>query len=187
MRTKKMVFLTRFDFFLKSPNVGEALRKLVSFQKCFQQNSPNRLKTLSVFSKHFLFRQNTFQKCFESILLQNTFVFCHTPTNCYHICPYPTVILLFDALSLIIENSHVGPTPSPFCFHRRPQLLSATVNVVVAATTARCPHSRRHCRLVAVITVIVAAGVLSPPPPPDVAANVAVAVAVTVAAGLAPS
>ncbi len=32
-------------------------------------------------------------------------------------------------------GSHVGPAPLPFCFHRWPSLSSATVNVVVAATT----------------------------------------------------
>ena len=88
--------LARFHNFLEIANVGEAyliFEKISVLPKVFSTNSPKRLKTLSVFSKHFLFWQNTFQKCFESVLPQNTFVFCHTPNNCYHICTIRTLLL----------------------------------------------------------------------------------------------
>ena len=98
--------------------------------------APTAWKNFLFFSKHLLFWQNTFQKCFESVLSQNTFVFCHTPNNWYHICTYPTDIILFDALLLIIESSHVSPAPSPFRFRRQPLSLSATVNIVLATNAA---------------------------------------------------
>jgi len=56
-------------YFLEITNVGEAyliFEKISRLPKVFSTNSPNRLKTLSVFSKHFLFWQNTFQKFFAT-------------------------------------------------------------------------------------------------------------------------
>jgi hypothetical protein len=78
LRAHQKKILARFHNFLEIANVGEAyliFEKISVLPKVFSTNSPKRLKTLSVFSKHFLFWQNTFQKCFESVLLQNTFVF----------------------------------------------------------------------------------------------------------------
>ncbi len=60
-------------------------------------------------SLHFLSRQNTFQKCFESVLPETTFGFCHTPSNCFHICKYPTVIQII--VSIVIQKmtpAHIG-------------------------------------------------------------------------------
>ena len=64
-------------------------------------------------------------------------------------------ILLFDALSLIIESSHVGPAPSPFRFRRRQPSSSATVNIVVVATAAPA---------VAAIVILLPLSPLSLPP-----------------------
>ena len=60
------------------------LRKLVTFRKCIKQTGPTD-------RKHKCFLQNTNVFCQSKhicVLNQNTFVFCHTPDNCYHSCTY---------------------------------------------------------------------------------------------------
>ena len=65
---------------------------------------------------------------------QNTFVFCHTPNKCYHICKYPTVMQIIvstnndlrpksTAPSAIVGAMLVPPSPLPWL-----------------------PCCRRHCR-----------------------------------------
>ncbi len=64
---------------------------------------------------------------------------------------------------------------------------SASADVVVCHCQRHCrnhlccPRSHRRCWLVIIITVIVAAIILSPSPPPAVAVDVAVAVVIAVA------
>ena len=67
-------------------------------------NSPNNWKNFLFFQNTFFLAKHfskVFWKCFVATK-HKTFVFCHMPNNCYHICTYPTGILLFDVLSLII-------------------------------------------------------------------------------------
>ena len=98
------------------------LRKLVSFRKCFHQIAKC---------------QNTF--CFGKTLFKSVLkVFCPKTLLCFAI--HLTIVITSVRTLLLyyhyIENRHISPAPSPFSFCRQPPLLSATVNVVVAATAA---------------------------------------------------
>ena len=89
------------------------------------------------FAKHCLSRKNTFQKYFEMVLPQITFVFCHTPNNCFHICKYPTV------MQKIVSTTRKMTSAAP----------SVTVGAMLAPPSKLpwlprcCRHCRRrHCR-----------------------------------------
>ena len=88
-------------------------------------------------------RQNTFQKCFESVLPQNTIVFCHLPNNCYHICTYPTVMQIILSTKDDLRPHQPPPVPlSAPCWHRHHRCHGCRV-VPAIATAQR--HCRCHC------------------------------------------
>ncbi len=88
--------------FLKSPMLEKPisfLRKLVSFQKCIRKTGPTDWKYFwkcfgnSNTFESVLPKLNTFEIYLLALFTQNTFVFCHTPNNCYHICTMCTLLL----------------------------------------------------------------------------------------------
>ena len=57
---------------------------------------------------------------------QNTFVFCHSPNNCYHICKYPTVMQI-----IVSTKDDLHPHWPPLCHCRRH--VGAAVTIAIAA------------------------------------------------------
>ena len=95
-------------YFLEITFVGDAhliFEKIIVLPKVIStNNSPNNWKNFLFFQNTFFLAKHfskVFWKCFVATK-HKSFVFCHMPNNCYHICTYPTGILLFDVLSLII-------------------------------------------------------------------------------------
>ena len=78
-------------YFLEIADVGEAylIFEIISvLPKVHSSNRPHRLKTQMCVAKQKCVLQNTNAFCQSKhicVLNQNTFVFCHTPDNCYHI------------------------------------------------------------------------------------------------------
>jgi len=94
-----MVFCA-IPYFLEITDVGEAylIFEIISvLLKVYSTNRPHRLKTQMCFAKQKCVLQNTNVFCQSKhicVLNQNTFVFCHTPDNCYHICTYCQQIIV---------------------------------------------------------------------------------------------
>ena len=84
LRAQQKKILARSHIFLKSPLLETPisfLRKLLSFRKWFQQIIAPTIEKTFCFFKTLSFWQNTFQKCFESVLLQQ-----NTKLLCFAIC-----------------------------------------------------------------------------------------------------
>jgi hypothetical protein len=102
LRVHKKKDFGTIPYFLEIANVGEAcliFEKISVLPKVYSTNRPNRLKTLlKVFWQFktllkWLLKQNTFEIYLLGLFTPNTFVFCHTPNNCYHICTICTLLL----------------------------------------------------------------------------------------------
>ena len=77
----------RFHIFLKSPMLEKPisfLRKISVLPKVYATKGPTDWKHKCVFQNTNVFCQSKR----KSVLIQNTFVFCHMPDNCYCICTY---------------------------------------------------------------------------------------------------
>ena len=133
MRTIKMV-LAGFHIFLKSLMLEKPisfLRQLASFWKCILQTGPTDWK-------HKCVLQYTIVLCQSKhicVLNQNTFVFCHTPGNCYHICRYYHAN---NSKYLLYKRWPPPTSAAPF----------ATVGTMLAPPSPLpwLPCCRRHCR-----------------------------------------
>ena len=92
--------------------------------------------------------QNTRYSVFESVLPQHILVFCHTPSNCYHICKSPTIMQ-----KVVSTKDDLRP-------HRMPPL------TLLAPCWCRL-HRCHGCHVVATIaTITIAPATATLPPAP---------------------